>query len=145
MPLAEAPATGRLPFPVPASFPDDLAPFWRLWAEERFWACHEALEDVWRSASGPRRLYLNGLIHLAVSVFQHRRGNPAGAARQLVRARVKLEEFLPEYEGLVTGAFLRAVEAEVAPSLAALSPHQISDLAALERLVREQVELGRRG
>jgi predicted metal-dependent hydrolase len=138
MPLAEAPPTGHLPFEPPPTSPPDLVEFWSLWREEKFWACHEALEEVWHHESGDRRLFLNGLIHGAVAVFQHRRGNAVGAARQLLRARIKLAGHRPAYEGLDLEAFLAGIEAEIAPSLAQLNERQRESLRELEARLRLQ-------
>ena len=139
MALPEAPVTGTLPFQPPEQFPPDLREFWLLWRQERFWACHEALEEVWRAQSGPRRHFLNGLIHGAVAVFQHRRGNPAGAARQLRRAQVKLESFRPQSEGLDVDGFLQGVEREIASSLEKLTEKQRAALNDVEAAVRKRM------
>jgi predicted metal-dependent hydrolase len=136
MPLPEAPATGQLPFPPPTEFSPDLAEFWELWRQEKFWACHEALEEVWQHETEPRKQFLNGLIHGAVAVFQHRRGNFVGAARQLTRAQVKLNRHRPSYEGVDCDAFLAGIDAEIAPSLAQLSDKQRVSLRELETRLR---------
>jgi predicted metal-dependent hydrolase len=136
MPLPEAPATGTLPFEPPTEFSPDLGEFWQLWREERFWACHEALEEVWKDEVEPRRSFLNGLIHGAVAVFQHRRGNAVGAARQMVRAQVKCERHRPAREGVNLEAFLAGVEAEIAPSREHLNDFQREALRELEARLR---------
>jgi len=119
MPLPENPPTGTLPFEPPAIYSADFTEFWALWREEKFWACHEALEDVWREEASPiRRRFLQGIIHLAVAVFQHRRGNAIGAARQMLRARIRLEPFLPEFENLDVVAMMAGVKHEIRDSLA---------------------------
>lgn len=140
MPLPEAPATGILPFEPPSESSPDLAEFWKLWKEERFWACHEVLEDVWRGEVEPRRSFLNGLIHGAVAVFQHRRGNPVGAARQMVRAQVKCAKHLPIREGVDLEAFLTGVEREIAPSMVHLNEQQREALLELETRLRTKYE-----
>ena len=138
MPLAEAPPTGTLPFEPPATSPPDLVEFWSLWRQEKFWACHEALEEVWHRESGARRLFLNGLIHGAVAVFQHRRGNAVGAARQRLRATIKLDGHRPASEGVDLEAFLAGIEAEIAPSLAQLNEIQRDSIRDLEARLRLQ-------
>lgn len=138
MPLAENLPTGYLPFEPPTQFSADLAEFWGLWRQEKFWACHEALEEVWKDAVEPRRSFLNGLIHGAVAVFQHRRGNANGAARQFLRAKIKLENHLPMREGVDLAAFLTGIESEIAPSLRKLSEKQRDSLRELENRLRFQ-------
>lgn len=143
MPLPEAPPTGRLPFDPPISRAPDTETFWQLWRQERFWACHEALEDVWREAPPPRRWFLGGLINGAVAVFQHRRGNAVGAARQLRRAQVKLERFRPSFEDLDVDAFLKAIEIEIQASSDQLNENQRAALDEVEQVVRHKISVSR--
>ena len=139
MPLPEAPPRGCLPFEPPLEHPPDMAEFWRLWRDEKFWACHEALESVWLEAPHPRKRFLNGLIHGAAATFQFRRGNAVGAARQWVRATVKLEPYLPVYEKLQVAQFLEGLETEIAPSMEQLTPKQRAALMALESRLRVEL------
>jgi len=133
VPLPENPPLGRLPFEPPAQSAPDLHEFWELWREEKFWACHEALEEVWKRESDlPRKQFLQGLIHGAVAVFQFRRGNFVGAVRQYTRARVRLEASLPERDGVRVGEFLAGVEREIAACFEKLNPKERADLAVLE-------------
>ena len=138
MPLPDPPPLGRLPFEPPerASAPE-MARFWELWREEKFWACHEALEDAWRiEPDASRKRFLQGLIHGAVAVFQFRRANFVGAARQLRRAQVRLSNSLPEHKGVREGVdvarFLEGVAREVGPALDALSERERTSLQVLE-------------
>lgn len=82
-----------------------------------YFECHEALELAWTPERGPRRQFLQGLIHVSVGFYHHRRGNPVGACRQLRKALRKLAAYLPEYEGVDTArlygdaaAMLAAIE-----------------------------------
>jgi len=90
----------------------------RLFNHREFFACHEVLEEVWTPERGPRRLFLQSLIHVAVGFYHHGRGNAAGAERQLRKALRKMAAYLPECEGLDTArlygeaqSVLRAIEA----------------------------------
>lgn len=137
MPLPENPPLGYLPFEPPEHFAPDLAEFWELWREEKFWACHEALEEVWKAELDPtRKQFLQGLIHGAVAVFQFRRGNFIGAARQFTRARVRLSSSLPERDGVRVDEFLAGVEREVEASFDKLSDKEGADLEELEKRLR---------
>ena len=134
MPLPENPPTGHLPFEPPEHFPPDLAHFWELWRQEKFWACHEALEDVWKQETDAhRKQFLQGLIHGAVAVFQFRRGNFVGAARQFTRARVRLGSSLPTREELDVAGFLEGVKREIEAAFAKLSEKERADLDVLEK------------
>jgi predicted metal-dependent hydrolase len=140
MPLPENQPTGHLPFEPPAHFPPDLAEFWELWREEKFWACHEALEDVWKvETDANRKQFLQGLIHGAVAVFQFRRGNFVGATRQYVRAWVRLSSSLPEREELDVAGFLAGVKREVESAFDELSNKERADLVVLEKRLQSQM------
>ncbi len=68
-----------------------------------FFESHEVLEEAWTPERGPRRLFLQSLIHVAVGAYQSSRGNTVGACRQLRKALVKMEPYLPEFESVDTG------------------------------------------
>jgi len=140
MPLPENPPLGHLPFEPPEHSSPDLREFWELWREEKFWACHEALEEVWkRESDAGRKQFLQGLIHGAVAVFQFRRGNFVGATRQFVRARVRLQASLPERDGVDVQIFLVCIEAEIISSWPKLNEKERADLEVLEARLRSQM------
>ena len=87
-----------------------------LFNRGEYFECHEVLELAWTPERGPRRLFLQGLIHVAVGFYHHRRGNPVGACRQLRKALRKLAAYLPACEGVDTGRLHR----EAATVLAAI-------------------------
>ena len=74
----------------------------RLFNQREFFTCHEVLEEVWTPERGPRRLFLQSLIHVAVGFYHHERGNHVGATRQLHKALRKLSAYLPACEGIDT-------------------------------------------
>jgi len=83
-----------------------------------YFECHEVLELAWTPEHGPRRLFLQSLIHVAVGFYHWRKDNPLGACRQLRKALRKMGEYLPECEGVDTeslnreaGEVLRRIEA----------------------------------
>ena len=79
----------------------------QLFNDGDFFECHEVLEDLWRPMRGPRRLFLQGIIHFAVALYHYQQNNPAGARRQLRKSLKKLAGYLPEYEGVDTGTLYR--------------------------------------
>ena len=78
-----------------------------LFNRHAFFECHEVLEDLWRLERGPRRLFLQGAIHLAVGFYHHQQGNRMGAERQLRKGLKKLAGYLPECEGIDTARLYR--------------------------------------
>jgi hypothetical protein len=79
----------------------------RLFNAGEFFECHEVLEEEWTPERGPRRLFLQSLIHVAVGLYHAERGNPVGASRQLRKALLKLAGYLPECEGVDTARLYR--------------------------------------
>jgi uncharacterized protein len=78
-----------------------------LFNRREFFVCHEVLEEVWTHERGPRRLFLQAVIHFAVALYHEGRGNPVGAERQLRKGLRKLAAYLPVCEGIDTGQLHR--------------------------------------
>jgi predicted metal-dependent hydrolase len=78
-----------------------------LFNAREFYECHEALENVWMSEHGPRRLFLQAIIHFAVAFHHAERQNAAGAMRQLRKGLLKLDAYRPVYEGVDTERLFR--------------------------------------
>lgn len=56
----------------------------------RFLEAHEAFEEAWRAAAGPRKAALQALVHACVAREHERRGNATGARLQTEKARARL-------------------------------------------------------
>ena len=78
-----------------------------LFNSGEYFECHEVLELAWTPERGPRRLFLQSLIHVAVGFYHCRRDNPVGACRQLRKALRKMEPYLPSCEGVDTQTLFR--------------------------------------
>ena len=52
-----------------------------LWNAGLFFEVHEVVEDVWHTATGPRRQALKGLVQAAGSYVHHEAGRTAAAVR----------------------------------------------------------------
>ena len=80
-----------------------------LFNAEEFFECHEFLEEVWTLSQQPDRWFLQALIHFAVGFYHHGRGNRNGATRQLRKGLHKIQQYLPEWDGVSTGKIERQV------------------------------------
>lgn len=129
-----------VPASIPRSTPPPYRKFWKLWRAGEFFACHEVLEELWRATRGRQRLFYNGLINCAVALYQQSRGNIEGAARQLVRAQVKLEPFRPRRDGVEIDRLLNSLQVTLADSLSKLNDKQQARLEALRALVKQKIE-----
>jgi len=78
-----------------------------LFNRGEFFICHEELESIWTPERGPRRLFLQALIHFAVAFYHDSRGNPLGASRQLRKGLRKLAPYMPACEGIDTERLYR--------------------------------------
>jgi uncharacterized protein len=85
-----------------------------LFNRREFFVCHEVLEEIWTPERGPRRLFLQSLIHFAVAFYHDQRGNPVGATRQLRKGLKKLGGYLPVCEEIDTARLHREGLAAVA-------------------------------
>ncbi len=67
----------------------------------RFFAAHEAWEEIWRSTTPEPRELFRGLIQVAVGLYHFvERGNPGPARRVLARGLARIEPYPQGTEGL---------------------------------------------
>ena len=78
-----------------------------LFNDREFFHCHELLEEAWTPERGPRREFLQALIHVAVGFYHCHRGNSVGACGQLRKGLHKLAMYLPQCEGIDTERLYR--------------------------------------
>jgi uncharacterized protein len=71
-----------------------------LFNRREFFEAHEALEDVWRATVGPERMFLQGLIQVAVAFHHRSRGNLVGARSVLKRAVRNLTAYPEDFGGI---------------------------------------------
>ena len=121
-----------------------------LFNQDEFFECHEVLEELWTPTRQPERWFLQSLIHFAVAFYHHRRGNRAGAVRQLNKGLKKIQGYLPAWGGIETAAIeeearrcLEFVEAgkpiESFPKIEPFAPYAPGPIAALARFGRQAV------
>lgn len=80
-----------------------------LFNHGEYFECHEVLEAAWTPERGPRRLFLQALIHMAVGFYHSERNNHTGALRQLRKGLRKLTAYLPSCERVDTARLEREV------------------------------------
>lgn len=61
-----------------------------LFNRGQYYECHELFEEAWMGAEGAQRLFLQGVIQLAVALHHLTGGNVVGARRLLGEAASKL-------------------------------------------------------
>ncbi len=74
-----------------------------------FFEAHDTWEELWMQATGPHRVFYQGLIQVAVGFYHLSNGNHKGACSQFGKAIAKLEHYLPAYHGIETEQFLGRV------------------------------------
>ncbi len=76
--------------PVPRGKIEVLREGIGLFNEERFWECHEVLEQVWHPATGIERNIIQGLILTAAGLVHHQKGEDEVCLSMLKKAHDKL-------------------------------------------------------
>lgn len=64
-----------------------------LFQAGRWFDCHDAFEEVWRSTTPEPKDLIQGLIQIAVGIFHQRRGKPEVAQRVLAKGRRRVEPY----------------------------------------------------
>lgn len=63
----------------------------RLFNAQKYWECHEDLEDHWREEPGPIRNVYWAVIQVAAAMIHYRDGNLIGACGLIVKAKQKFD------------------------------------------------------
>lgn len=71
-----------------------------LFNDEKYWGAHEALEGVWKGASGDEKSILNGIILVAAAFVHDEKDESEICLSILRRARKKLEGTGGTYHGI---------------------------------------------
>ncbi len=82
----------------------------RLFNQERYWECHEVLEQVWHPAQGAERDIIQGLILTAAALVHAQKDENNVCLSMLKKAKAKLGS-LETYEGISLGQVRRSIEA----------------------------------
>jgi predicted metal-dependent hydrolase len=90
-----------------------------------YFEAHEALEGVWLTATEPDRTFLKGLIHIAVVLRHHERGNQHGTRVKHESAVRYLTPYLPAYRGVALAELLAELADYVAMPVGARTPPQV--------------------
>ena len=90
---------------------------------EAFFEAHDTWEDVWMDLRGENRLFLQGLIQVAIGYYHMTCENFDGSAHLLTRAIEKLET----YPGVVEGILLAPLLEQVRLSLVAVQQTRVGN------------------
>ncbi|MEX0736237.1 MAG: DUF309 domain-containing protein [Bacteroidota bacterium] len=74
-----------------------------------FFEAHDILEDLWHEYREDDRLFLQGLIQVAVGCYHLESGNWKGANSQFSKAIAKITPYEPIHQGLVVDELLRDI------------------------------------
>ena len=82
--------------PLPATFSEAV----RLFNAREYFACHDVLEELWGETLGEDRDFLQGLLHVAVSLHHLSEGNPAGARKMHASSLRYLSNYGSSFRGV---------------------------------------------
>jgi predicted metal-dependent hydrolase len=77
--------------------------------ERRYFEAHDVWEDFWHEYREVDRLFLQGLIQVAVGFYHLENGNGKGSCSQFTKALAKLEPYVPRHQGIEVGKLLHDV------------------------------------
>jgi replication-associated recombination protein RarA len=80
-----------------------------LFNDERYWEAHEALEYVWKNATGTEKEILNGIILVAAAFVHDEKDEQDISISILRRAKRKLDRTGDKYYGINTGKIVDAL------------------------------------
>ena len=81
--------------------------------QQRFFECHDLWEDLWRTHTGREKIFLQGLIQIAVGYFHAGNGKHHAALSQWTKGIEKLSPFSPQYFGIVISELIEATQHHV--------------------------------
>lgn len=88
-----------------------------LFNDGQWFEAHEAWEDIWHLASGPKKRFYQGLIQCAVTLEHARRGNPRGVRSVWATCVPKFNGLNEVYLGINIGKLLNALGKVIEPVL----------------------------
>jgi predicted metal-dependent hydrolase len=74
-----------------------------------FFEAHDILEELWHEYRQEDRLFLQGLIQVAVGCYHLETGNWRGARSQFSKATQKLSPYQPSHQGLKVSELLDSI------------------------------------
>lgn len=101
--------------PVPGDKLQILKEGISLFNEERFWECHEVLEQIWHPAEGEERDIIQGLILTAAAFVHAQRNRNERCVAMLKKAKQKLGTRI-NYEGIDLNTVRKNIEAVIESS-----------------------------
>ena len=80
-----------------------------LFNQEKFYECHDAIEEIWLQESSDEQLFLQGIIQSAVALHHYQHGN-WGAARSMFELAIEKLKGYPEiHHGIRLKEFLNII------------------------------------
>jgi uncharacterized protein len=107
----------------------------------RFFEAHEKWEEIWKTATGPEKLFYQGLIQAAAALHHAQRGNLRGAASVYFKAKPKLEQ-IPEIWKDLQIANLRSGLAAYLEGLEEVAADPYRAIPTLKRASAAREEIG---
>ncbi len=81
-----------------------------LFNHEQFYECHDVLEKIWLEEVGEERLFLQGMIQVAVAFYHYQNGKRGAARSMLKLAMEKLRAVDLVPEGRISASFLAQLQ-----------------------------------
>ncbi len=82
----------------------------RLFNEQKFFECHDVLEELWSETVGEERGFYQGLIQAAVSLFHFENNNLTGARKMIDYSLKRLTPYCPIFLEMSVETFLEEMK-----------------------------------
>ena len=111
----------------------------QLFNSGEFFEAHEVWEDVWRPLpASAEKMFLQGVIQIAVACHHHATGNRVGALSLLARAQRNLAGYPSDFGGIALGSLLQQVADCLTAWESGRFPHELPRVRLLDvRLLDE--------
>ncbi|MEL6440301.1 MAG: DUF309 domain-containing protein [Cyanobacteria bacterium J06621_8] len=94
--------------------------------QQKFYACHDTLEEIWVHAPEPDKRFYQGILQVAVGCYHLSNSNLRGAIILLGEAVRRLCDYQPDYEQVDVEQLLEQAAA-LLQGLQQLPPEQVSN------------------
>ncbi|NCO75119.1 MAG: DUF309 domain-containing protein [Cyanobacteria bacterium] len=105
--------------------------------QQKFYACHDTLEEIWLDSVEPDKTFYQGILQIAVGCYHLSNSNWRGAVILLGEGSKKLREYEPDYFDIDVSKLLEN-SYNLLTSLQQINPELVTEF--YQQLINNQLE-----